>query len=117
MKRLWTAFINSADGLIYALRSEVAIRTEFIALVLAMPLACLVTGNSWKRMALIAPLIALIAIELLNTCIEKLCDHVTPDRHPQIKIVKDLGSAAVLLAILAIGLFWALALMERLGLA
>jgi diacylglycerol kinase (ATP) len=115
--RLFKAFFNSADGLLHALRTEEAIRQEFILLLFAVPLACLVTGDNWKRIALVALVFALIAVELLNTCVEKLCDHVTPDRHPQIKIVKDMGSAAVLFAIIATGLFWCLAIMERLGLA
>jgi diacylglycerol kinase (ATP) len=115
--RLIKAFLNSADGLLHALRTEEAIRQEFLLLLFSVPLACLVTADNWKRIALVALVFALIAVELLNTCVEKLCDHVTPDRHPQIKIVKDMGSAAVLFAIIATGLFWVLAVMERLGLA
>lgn len=37
---------------------------------------------------------AVLAVEALNTAIEELCDHVTPDEHPNIGKVKDLGSAA-----------------------
>ena len=37
----------------------------------------------------------LLAIEALNTAIEVLCDHVTPEIHPMIKKAKDLGSAAI----------------------
>ena len=40
---------------------------------------------------------AVLAIEALNTAIEELCDHVTPEEHPNIGKVKDLGSAAALL--------------------
>lgn len=45
--------------------------------------------------------------ELFNTAIEKLCDIVSPQWHPQIKFIKDVSAAAVLvtaLAALAIGL-------------
>ena len=37
----------------------------------------------------------LLAVEALNTAIEVLCDHVTPEIHPMIKKAKDLGSAAI----------------------
>jgi diacylglycerol kinase (ATP) len=57
-----------------------------------------------------------IAIELLNTCIEKLCDHVTPVLHPEVKAVKDMGSAAVFCSLFAAGILWLLALLARLGL-
>jgi diacylglycerol kinase (ATP) len=43
------------------------------------------------------------AAEAFNTAIEKLCDFVSPDRHPQIKAIKDLSSGAVfILAITAV---------------
>src|SRR5438128_2347198 len=40
---------------------------------------------------------AVLAVEALNTAIEELCDHVTPEEHPKIGKVKDLGSGASLL--------------------
>lgn len=41
------------------------------------------------------------AAEIFNTAIEKLADHLTTERHPQIKLVKDLAAAAVLVSALA----------------
>lgn len=38
-----------------------------------------------------------LATEALNTAIEELCNHVTPEEHPRIGKVKDLGSGASLL--------------------
>lgn len=38
-----------------------------------------------------------LAVEALNTAIEELCDHVTPEEHPKIGKIKDLGSGASLL--------------------
>ncbi|MBM3608576.1 MAG: diacylglycerol kinase, partial [Alphaproteobacteria bacterium] len=69
----------------------------------------------WQRIALIGVMLIILAVELLNTCVEKLCDHVTPERHPQIKAVKDMGSAAVFCALALAGLVWLAALAERLG--
>ena len=39
--------------------------------------------------------------ELLNTAIEFLCDFVSPGIHPQIKKIKDISAAAVLIAAIA----------------
>jgi diacylglycerol kinase len=36
--------------------------------------------------------------ELFNTCIEKLIDFVSTEKHPQIKLIKDMGAAAVMLS-------------------
>ncbi len=44
---------------------------------------------------LIGSVMLLLIVELLNTAIEKLCDHLSPALSAQIKVVKDLGSAAV----------------------
>lgn len=60
--------------------------------------------------ALVGGMITLIlAMELLNTTIEQLADHLHPDAHPRIKLVKDCAAAAVL--ILSAGALWVGALM------
>lgn len=112
-----SALNNSCAGLSHALRTERAVRQEALVLALAIPLAFFVAVGLWQFVALVSVVLLVMAVELLNTCIEKLCDHVTPERHPMIKIVKDMGSAAVFCALLIAGLVWFAALAERLGLA
>jgi diacylglycerol kinase len=46
--------------------------------------------------------------------VEKLSDHVTPEHSQAIKVVKDLGSAAVMLTLTAAFLIWASAIAARL---
>jgi diacylglycerol kinase (ATP) len=58
----------------------------------------------------------LLAVELLNTAIEKLADRLTTDHDPQIGHVKDMGSAAVGVVLLLIAAVWGVALAERMGL-
>jgi diacylglycerol kinase (ATP) len=58
----------------------------------------------------------LIAVELINTAVEKLSDHVTATHHPEIGKIKDMTSAAVGVAIAIAGLTWLVALGERVGL-
>ena len=51
--------------------------------------------------ALVLTQVALVlAAEAFNTAIEKLADVVSPERHPQIKAVKDLSAGAVLLVVI-----------------
>lgn len=46
---------------------------------------------------------AVISAEMFNTAIEKLCDKISPEFHPLIKVVKDTAAGAVLiLAIIAV---------------
>lgn len=114
MIRLWKAFLNTLDGLGWALRHEQAMREEFIALGLALPVSFFIAANAAWWLALIGSLTALIIVELLNTAIEKLSDHVTPEHSHAIKIVKDLGSAAVFMALCLAFMVWVAALWIRL---
>jgi diacylglycerol kinase (ATP) len=115
MDRWLRATVNSWNGLIAASRSEVAFRQELIALLIAVPLAFVIAPDMWKRLGLIAVILFLVVVELLNTAIEKLADHVTPARHPGIGRIKDMGSAAVGVALLLAAAIWLAAIGERLA--
>ena len=115
MLRFWRATINSRNGLAFAVRSEQAIREEVVALVIALPLAWLIGKTTMRSVELVAVVMLVLAIELLNTAIEKLADRLTTAHDPQIGRVKDLGSAAVGVALVMAGLFWLFAIAERLG--
>jgi diacylglycerol kinase (ATP) len=115
MDRWLRATTNTWHGLCAAARSEAAFREELIALALAVPLAFVVAGEAWKRVVLIAVVVLLLIVELLNTAIEKLADRVTRAIDPEIGRVKDMGSAAVGLALLLALAVWLLAVLERLG--
>jgi diacylglycerol kinase (ATP) len=116
LQRLLRATLNTWNGLLAATRSETAFRQELIALVAAVPLAFLIGSEAWKPLILIAIVVCVLVVELLNTAIEKLADFITPAHDPRIGRIKDMGSAAVALAILVAGLVWLLALGERLAL-
>jgi diacylglycerol kinase (ATP) len=96
----------SLSGLASALRSERAFRLEMAVLAAAIPAAFILTPDPFRRAELIACLLAVLAVELLNTSIEKLCDRTTPQIDPAIKIVKDMGSAAVFCALCMAGVLW-----------
>ena len=115
MLRLWRATVNTRNGLAFAIRSEQAVREEIFALVLALPLAWLIGATAMRRFELVAAVAFVLTVELLNTAIEKLADRLTTDHDPQIGRVKDMGSAAVGVALLMAGGFWLFALAERMG--
>ena len=85
-------------------------------LAVALPLAFIVGTDAWKRLALVSVILLLIVVELINTAIEKLSDQLTTTRSPEIGRIKDMGSAAVGIAIVIAGLTWLVALGERAGL-
>jgi diacylglycerol kinase (ATP) len=51
-----------------------------------------------------------LVVELLNAAIEAAVDRVSLDQHPLAKRAKDIGSAAVMLALANAGLVWVLVL-------
>jgi diacylglycerol kinase (ATP) len=114
--RLWRATINTRNGLAFAIRSEQAVREELVALAISIPLAWLIGATTMRRVELVAAVVLVLVVELLNTAIEKLSDRLTTDHDPQIGRVKDMGSAAVGVALVTAGLFWLFAIAERIGL-
>jgi diacylglycerol kinase (ATP) len=114
--RLYQATLNSWKGLRVAAQSEAAFRQEIVIFFIAVPAAFLIATDTWRRVALIGVIVLLMIVELLNTAIEKLSDHVTPEHHTAIGRIKDMGSAAVHLNLLLAGLVWLVALAERVGL-
>lgn len=115
MLRLWHATRNSWNGLIAASRSEHAFRKELAVFGLAVPLAYFIALDIWRWVVLLAVLLLILIVELLNTAVEKLSDHVTPQTHPAIGRIKDMASAAVGLSLLLAALVWLVALAERLA--
>src|SRR3981081_3395825 len=113
--RFGRATINTRNGLAFAIRSEQAVREEIAALALSFPLAWLIGATTMRRGGLVPAGVLVLVIELLNTAIEKLADRLTTDHDPQIGRVKDMGSAAVGVALVMAGLFWLFAIAERMG--
>ena len=114
--RIWRASMNSWRGLVAAAKSEAAFREELVALAFAVPLAFVIASQPWKRLALIGVILLLMAVELLNTALEKLSDHVSPAQHPDIGRIKDMSSAAVGVALAIAGFTWLVAVAEWLAL-
>lgn len=107
MKRLLAAFRNSMSGLGWAARYETAVRQELLLLLAGVPLASVLAHEAGDFLLMVGGLLLLLAVELLNTAIEKLADVVQPEQDQRIGIVKDLGSAAVFAMLVLNGLIWA----------
>jgi diacylglycerol kinase (ATP) len=111
--RLAFATRNSIRGIKFTYGKEQAFRHEVYLLVAAFPLGIVVAPSFTWYVAMIGVLLLVMAVELLNTGLEKLCDHVMADHHPQIGIVKDCGSAGVMFTLLLAGLIWFAAFLVR----
>ncbi len=115
MKRIYSAAKNSWRGIVDGVRTEAAVREETVLLVLALPLGFLIAPSMSWYVAMIASLLVVLGIEFLNTAIEKLSDHVTPEHHHDIGRIKDFGSSAVFCGLALVGLIWIAAVLVRFG--
>jgi diacylglycerol kinase (ATP) len=116
VKRLFSATINSLRGIRYGFGHEAALREEIVLLVAGLVLGVFIAPDPAWYVAMIGALLVLLSVEFLNTAIEKLSDHVTPEHHIDIGRIKDYGSSAVFCAIWLAGIVWLAALGLRLGL-
>jgi len=116
VKRLYSATINSLRGLRYGIRVEAALRQEAILLVVAVLLGFIVAPSVAWYVTMIGSLLLLLAMEFLNTAIEKLADYVTREQQVEIRRIKDFGSTAVFCALCLAGLIWIAAIAVRCGL-
>jgi len=97
------ATINAVDG-IKELILQKAARRELVLASIAIGFFCY-RPNVYTVLIAVLSLV-LLAVEALNTAIEKICDLITLEEHPEIKKIKDLGAAAVMIIVVAIGLIF-----------
>ena len=69
--------------------------------------------SSFQKLFLIGVLVFVLIVELFNSAIEAVVDRVSLERHPLSKNAKDMGSAAVMLAIFLAGACWTVVLFNR----
>lgn len=114
LARVWHATGYSMQGL-RAGWFEPAFRQEAIAAMVLLP-AAFWLGRLWIEVALLAGSVLLVMIvELLNTALETAIDRIGPEWNHLSKRAKDMGSAAVLLAVLLCTGVWAAAISARLS--
>lgn len=106
VKRVFAAFFYSIEGFKAAWRNEFAFRQELLVAVPAAIVALFLPVSALEKLALIAVLILVLMVELINSSIEAVVDRVSFERHPLSKNAKDLGSAAVCLALLLAAATW-----------
>lgn len=112
LNRLIHASAYSLAGLRQAW-DETAFRQEALLACVLLPLGWWL-GTSWvERVLLIGSVLLVLIVELLNTAVESAIDRVSPEWHELSRRAKDLGSAAVLLALLLCALTWLSALWSR----
>jgi len=106
--RLQKAFICSLAGFKFVFQHEAAFRQELLLTIILTPLAFVVGESPTEVLCLLGSLILMLIVEIINTAVEVVVDRISPDIHPLSKHAKDLGSAAVFMALVFAALTWLL---------
>jgi undecaprenol kinase len=85
-------------GIAYTLQAEHSLRTQAVGLLLVLiALAFLRPAAFWWALVFVASS-SVLAAELFNSAVERLADHLHPDLHPEIRLVKDCAAGGVLIS-------------------
>jgi len=99
----------SFDGFLAAL-DEAAFRQELALTVFLVPLGLYLGKTGIERALLVGSVLLVLIVELINSAIEAAVDRVSLDSHSLAKRAKDIGSAAVMLALINVPAIWLLVL-------
>ncbi|MCW8827963.1 MAG: diacylglycerol kinase [Gammaproteobacteria bacterium] len=113
LRRIINAGGYSLQGLRAALFNEAAFRQELFLCLLLTPLGLWLGQDGVERALLVGSLFLVLIVELLNSAVEALVDRVGSDYHELSGRAKDIGSAAVFIALLNVAVVWGLILYPR----
>jgi diacylglycerol kinase (ATP) len=110
IRRLINAFGYSLEGFKAAFKHEDAFRQEVFLAVVLIPLALYLEHEALHRILMIGSVFLVLIVELLNSAVEAVVDRVSIERHALAKRAKDIGSAAVFVALTNVLITWGLIL-------
>ena len=108
--RVWNALFYSVAGLKAAYRHEDAFRQEVWLAALLIPLALWLPASGAGHALMVGSVLLVLVVELVNSAIEAAVDRISLENHRLAKRAKDIGSAAVLVALVNVTATWALIL-------
>ncbi|WP_233829095.1 diacylglycerol kinase [Paraburkholderia sp. ZP32-5] len=99
LTRAWHAMKNSLAGFRVAIREESAFRQELTLAAILVPCGLFVPVDPVSRVLLLGSVLLVLIVELLNSSVEAAIDRISLERHELSRRAKDLGSAAVMVAL------------------
>ena len=111
IRRVCNALFYSMEGLRAAFRHEDAFRQEVFLAALLIPGAFFTPASGGGKALMIFSVLLVLIVELLNSAVEAAVDRISLENHALAKRAKDIGSAAVLLALIGVPMVWALVLL------
>nr|WP_319555502.1 diacylglycerol kinase [uncultured Vibrio sp.] len=106
LKRIYNATFYSTQGLKAAFKHEAAIRQEFVLLLCAVIIVFWLDLSAIERILMLGSVVLVLIVELLNSAIEAVVDRIGVERHELSGRAKDIGSAAVMVALFLAAFTW-----------
>ena len=106
IQRILKASIYSLQGLKAAVKHEAAVRQELALLTASVLLLCWLDVSQIERIVMLGSVVLALIIELINSAIEAVVDRIGVEKHELSGRAKDIGSAAVLVALLLAAFTW-----------
>ena len=113
LKRIIKATGYSIQGLKAAFKYEAAIRQELVLLCAAIIALIWLDVSPIETVLMLSVVVLVLIVELINSAIEAVVDRVGVERHELSGRAKDIGSAAVLVALILAGFTWAFILINH----
>jgi len=110
LQRIWNAFFYSLEGLRAAFRHEDAFRQEVLLAALLIPTVFFLPASGLGKALMIGAVLLVLIVELLNSAVEAAVDRISLENHQLAKRAKDIGSAAVFIALVNVPVVWLLVL-------
>ncbi|MBE0363516.1 diacylglycerol kinase (ATP dependent) [Pseudoalteromonas ulvae UL12] len=106
INRVVLAFKNSQRAFNWLAKNEAAFKQELFLLALSLIIISIWQIGIYEKAMLLISVLFVIFAEVVNTAIEATIDRVGLEIHPLSGLAKDLGSAAVLIALLISSFVW-----------
>ncbi|MCA0935143.1 diacylglycerol kinase [Vibrio alginolyticus] len=113
IKRIIKATGYSIQGLRAAFKHEAAIRQEILLLFISLILTIMFDVSVIERILMIGVVVLVLIVELVNSAIEAAVDRIGVEHHELSGRAKDIGSAAVMVALVFATFTWVYILISR----
>lgn len=99
-RSIFQSFKRAYEGFLYVYQTHFHFRINLLIGALIIILSIILKFEPLELILVILAVILIFFSETLNTSIEEICNIISEKYHPKIKVVKDLGSFLVLLAVI-----------------
>ena len=93
-------------------KSEQAFRQELFLCLILFPIPFLLPIDPVEKALMVYVLIQVLIAELANSALEAIVDRISLEHHPLCKVAKDIGSALVMLSLIAVALVWGIIILN-----